>query len=46
MRCLVDVIGFVFGINNFLAVIESEVSRKHMAECDSKKEVRHSVIAK
>jgi len=31
MRCLVDVIGFVFGINNFLAAVESKVTGKHVA---------------
>ena len=31
----IDIIGFVFRINNFLAAIEPVIAGKHVAECDS-----------
>ena len=41
----VDIIGLIFGVNNFLAAVESIVSGKHVAECNGKQKVRHAVIA-
>ncbi len=41
----VDIIGLIFGVNNFLAAVEAIVSGKHVAECNGKQKVRHAVIA-
>ena len=41
----VDVIGFVFRINDFLAAIEPVIAGKHIAECDSEQKIRHRIIA-
>jgi len=32
----VDIIGLIFGVNNFLAAVESIVSGKHVAESNGK----------
>ena len=29
----VDIIGLIFGVNNFLAAVESIVTGKHITEC-------------
>lgn len=42
----VDIIGLIFGVNNFLAAVESIVSGKHVAESNGKQKVRHTIIAK
>ena len=44
MSCLVDVTGFVFGVHNFLAPVQTKVSGEHIAESDSQKKIRHAVI--
>ena len=45
MSRFVNVIGFVFGVYDFLAAIQSEVTGEHIAECGRKQEVWHSVIS-
>ena len=45
VRFAVNIIGFIFRINNLLAAIQSIVSGKHVAECNGKQKVRHAVIA-
>lgn len=45
MRLAVDVVGFVLGIDNLLAVIEPIVAGEHVAESDGKQEVGHALIA-
>ena len=44
VRCLVDVAGFVFGVHNLLAPVQTKVSGKHVAESDSQKKIRHAII--
>ena len=44
MSCLVDVTGFVFGVHNLLAPVQTKVSGEHIAESDSQKKIRHAVI--
>ena len=41
----VDIIGLIFGVNNFLAAVQAIVSGKHVAESNGKQKVRHAVIA-
>lgn len=45
MSRFVNVIGFVFGIYDLLAAVQSEVSGEHIAECGCKQKVRHTVVA-
>ena len=45
MGRFIDIVGFVLGIYNFLAAIQSEVTGEHIAECGRKQEVWHSVIS-
>ena len=44
MSCLVDVTGFVFGVHNLLAPVQTKVSGEHIAESDSQKKIWHAVI--
>lgn len=44
MSCLVDVTGFVFGVHNLLAPVQTKVSGEHIAESGSQKKIRHAVI--
>ena len=46
VRFAVNIIGFIFRINNLLAAIQSIVAGEHIAECNGKQKVRHTVIAK
>ena len=41
----VDIIGLIFGVNNFLAAVQSVITGKHVAECNSEQKVRHTFIA-
>ena len=45
MSRFIDIVGFVLGIYNFLAAIQSEVTGEHITECGRKQEVWHSVIS-
>lgn len=42
---LIDIIRFIFRIHDFLAVIQSDVPRKHIAERDRQQKIRHAVIS-
>lgn len=46
MGTSVDEVGFIFGIHDFLAAVESEVSGKHVAEGYGKQIVWHAFVAK
>ena len=37
---------FIFGINNFLAVIQSVIAGKHVTKGNGDKEIRHSLKTK
>ena len=39
----VDVIGFVFGVDNLLTLVKSVITGEHIAECDSEQEIGHSL---
>ena len=45
VRFAVNIIGFIFRINDLLAAIQSIVAGEHIAESNGKQKVRHAVIA-
>ena len=45
LRLFIDIICFILGVHDLLAVIQAKISRQHIAERNCEQKVRHPLIA-